>query len=184
MTLMLCTFCPPTIRATSLGSVEIARNHRRTKRTEHESRRSDPRKDSNSTFLWQRARGLKKIDRGLRGCKFRAIDRGLISDISSRPWRNFPPTSVIHMATRRPAHNTPIHMDLVPFERKPYKKSMWIGVLWAGLAGRHVDHPCGWQISPWPARNVTELTYFRETGKSCFSYRAVVEAIFEAPNCL
>ena len=35
--------------------------------------------------------------------------------------------------TRRPAHNTPIHMDLVPFSRKPYKNSRWIGVLWAGL---------------------------------------------------
>ena len=23
-------------------------------------------------------------------------------------------------------------------------------------AGRHVDHACGWQISPWPARKVTE----------------------------
>ena len=44
-----------------------------------------------------------------------------------------PPTWVIHMATRRPAHKTPIHMDLGPFQRKPYKKSMWIGVLWAGL---------------------------------------------------
>ena len=40
---------------------------------------------------------------------------------------------MIHTATRRPAHNTPIHIDLVPFNRKPYKKSMWIGVLWAGL---------------------------------------------------
>ena len=40
----------------------------------------------------------------------------IISDFSSRPWRNLPPTSVIHMATRRPAHNTPIHMDLVPFK--------------------------------------------------------------------
>ena len=24
-------------------------------------------------------------------------------------------------------------------------------------AGRHVDHPCGGEISPWPARKVTEL---------------------------
>ena len=44
-----------------------------------------------------------------------------------------PPTWVIHMATRRPAHNTPIHMDLVPFHGESYKKSMWIGALWAGL---------------------------------------------------
>ena len=39
----------------------------------------------------------------------------LISDFSSRPWRNLPPTWVIRMATRRPAHNMPIHMDLGPF---------------------------------------------------------------------
>ena len=55
------------------------------------------------------------------------------SDFSSRPWRNLPPTWVMHMATRRPAHKTPIYMDLVPLTRTPYKKSMWIGVLWAGL---------------------------------------------------
>ena len=24
-------------------------------------------------------------------------------------------------------------------------------------AGRHVDHPCGWQISPWLARKVTKI---------------------------
>ena len=35
------------------------------------------------------------------------------SDFSSRPWRNLPPTWAIHMATRRPGHNTPIHMDFL-----------------------------------------------------------------------
>ena len=25
------------------------------------------------------------------------------------------------------------------------------------FAGRHVDHPCGWQISPWPARESLKL---------------------------
>ena len=49
----------------------------------------------------------------------------IFSDISSRPWRNLPPTWVIHMATRRPAHNTPIHMDLVPFKEN------------------HTRNPCG-----------------------------------------
>ena len=39
--------------------------------------------------------------------------QGFISDFSSRPWRNLPPTWAIHMATRRPAHNTPIHMDFL-----------------------------------------------------------------------
>ena len=56
-----------------------------------------------------------------------------LSGFSSRPWRNLPPTWAIHMETRRPAHNTLIHMDFLPFFLEPYKKSTWIGVLWAGL---------------------------------------------------
>ena len=48
-----------------------------------------------------------------------------ISDFSSRPWRYLPPTWAIHMATRRPIHNTPIHMDLVPFKEN------------------HTRNPCG-----------------------------------------
>ena len=36
----------------------------------------------------------------------------VVSDFS-RPWRNLPPTWAIHMATRRPGHNTPIHMDFL-----------------------------------------------------------------------
>ena len=62
-----------------------------------------------------------------------SITIAFISDVSSRPWRNLPSAWVIHMATRRPAHKMPIQVDLVLFQRKPYKKSMWIGVLWAGL---------------------------------------------------
>ena len=31
----------------------------------------------------------------------------------------------------------------------------WSVVGW--FAGRHVDHPCGGQISPWPARKVTDI---------------------------
>ena len=27
--------------------------------------------------------------------------------------------------------------------------------------GRHVDHLCGWQIAPWPARKVTDLRTLR-----------------------
>ena len=34
---------------------------------------------------------------------------------------------------------------------------MWISMLWAGLRGRHMDHPCGGQISPWPARKITDF---------------------------
>ena len=78
------------------------------------------------------------------------------SDFSSRPWRNLPPTWVIHIATRRPAHNTPIHMDffLVWFAFKTPQLHVDRRVV-GWCAGRHVDHPCGWQISPWPARKVT-----------------------------
>ena len=35
------------------------------------------------------------------------------SDFSGRPWRNLAPTWVIHMATRRQTHNTPIHMNFL-----------------------------------------------------------------------
>ena len=35
---------------------------------------------------------------------------GKASDFSRKPWRNLPPTWVIHMAARRPAHNAPIQM--------------------------------------------------------------------------
>ena len=81
-----------------------------------------------------------------------------ISDFSSRPWRNLPPTWVIHMATRQtsPQHADP-HGFLVWFSFKSPQVHVDRRVVgWS--AGRHVDHPCGWQISPWPAtRNVTEF---------------------------
>ena len=34
-------------------------------------------------------------------------------------------------------------------------------------AGRHVDHPCGGQISPWPARKVTNTVSVRRIGAAC-----------------
>ena len=75
-----------------------------------------------------------------------------ISDFSSRPWRNLPPTWVIHMAIRRSAHSTPIHMELGAFLKKAIQE-IHVDRLFVGWsAGRHVDHPCGWQISPCPAR--------------------------------
>ena len=55
------------------------------------------------------------------------------SDFSSRPWRYLPPTWAIYMATRRPAQTRRSTWIWCLFKRKPYKKSMWIGVLWAGL---------------------------------------------------
>ena len=44
---------------------------------------------------------------------------------------------------------------------------MWIGVLWGWSAGRHVDHPCGGPISPWPAREVTEVNGALHTSLQC-----------------
>ena len=74
---------------------------------------------------------------------------------SSSPWRNLPPTWVTHMATRRPAHNTLIHMDFLYCFLKMHQVHVDRRVVgWS--AGRHVDHLCGRQISPWPARKVTE----------------------------
>ena len=59
--------------------------------------------------------------------------RKATSDFSSRPWRNLPPTWVIHMATHRPVHNTPISMNFLYGFLLKGPKSLWIGVLWAGL---------------------------------------------------
>ena len=50
--------------------------------------------------------------------------------------------------------NADSHGFLEWFSLKKAPKSMWIGVLRAGLRGRHVDNPCGGAISPWPARKV------------------------------
>ena len=81
----------------------------------------------------------------------------MISDFSSRPWRNLPATWVIHMVIRRPTHNKLIHMDFLYGSLYKGTKSMWIGVSVGWPAGHHVDHPCAGQISPWPARKVTDL---------------------------
>ena len=58
------------------------------------------------------------------------------------------------MATCKPAHNTPIHMDFLYGSLKDQVHVDRCVVGWS--AGRHVDHPFGGQISPWPARKVTE----------------------------
>ena len=89
-----------------------------------------------------------------------------ISDFSSRPWRNLPPTWAIHMETRRPAHNTPIHMDcvcMVLFKTQEIHVDRPV-VGWS--AGLHVDRPCGGQISPWPARKVTDTNRGRKRKKT------------------
>ena len=85
-----------------------------------------------------------------------------ISDFSSRPWRNLPPTWVIHMATRRPAHNTPIHMDLGPFLKKTMQEVHVDRRVVGWSAHRYVDHPCGWPFSPWLARKATEKSKDRK----------------------
>ena len=76
----------------------------------------------------------------------------MVSDFSDRPWQNLP----IHMATRRPAQNTPIHMHLVASLKETIQEvdvdRRVVG--WSAVC--HVDHPCGWQITPWPASKVTE----------------------------
>ena len=60
------------------------------------------------------------------------------------------------MATRRPAHNTPIYMDSCMVSLKNHQVHVDRRVVgWS--VGRHVDHPCGGQISSWPARKVTDF---------------------------
>ena len=71
-----------------------------------------------------------------------------ISDFSSRPWRNFPPPPwVIHIGDLQAS---PQHADphgLGAFIKKTIQEVSVDrrGVYWS--AGRHVDHPCGGQIS-------------------------------------
>ena len=77
------------------------------------------------------------------------------SDFSSMPWQNLPPTWEIHMATRRPAHSTPD--GLWAFSKQTIQDIHVDRRVVGWSAGCHVDHPCGWQISPWPARKVTEI---------------------------
>ena len=80
-----------------------------------------------------------------------------ISDFSSRPWRNLPPTWVIHMATC-----TDPHKFLVWFSLRRHQVHVDRRVVgWS--AGCDVDHPCGGQISPWPARKVTDWILGSET---------------------
>ena len=62
------------------------------------------------------------------------------------------------IAARRPAHNTPIHMDLVPFLKKTIQEIHVDQRVVRWSAGRHVDHPCGGQISPWTARKDTNCS--------------------------
>ena len=58
-----------------------------------------------------------------------------LSDFSRRPWRNLPPTSwwLIHLAAFLKKTIREIHVDRHV-------------VGWS--VGCHVDHPCGWEISP------------------------------------
>ena len=78
--------------------------------------------------------------------------RTIVRGFSGRPWRNLPP----HMGDPHGGPQTSPH-GLGAFS----KKTIWeIHVDWHVVgwsAGRHVDHPCGGgQISPWPARKVTD----------------------------
>ena len=39
-------------------------------------------------------------------------------------------------------------------------------------AGRHVDHPCGGQNLPWPARKITECNDFEKNGSVLVLFKA------------
>ena len=88
------------------------------------------------------------------------------------------------MATRRPAHNTPIHMDFLCGFFKIQEAHVDRRVVgWS--VGRHVDHPYGKQISPWPAKKITEnpvkktgLHYSNEFAHSAERITVIVSDIF------
>ena len=66
-----------------------------------------------------------------------------------------PPIWAIHKETRRPAHNTLIHVDFLYGSLYKTQKIHVDRRVVGWSAGLHVDRPCGGQISPWPARKVT-----------------------------
>ena len=62
---------------------------------------------------------------------------------------------------------SPQHADphrLGAFVKKNHIQEIHVDRRVVGLVsrGRHVDHPCGGLISPWPAREVTEYTNLKE----------------------
>ena len=83
-----------------------------------------------------------------------------VSDFSSRPWRNLPPTWVIHMVARRPAHNTPIHMDLVLLFIKKSIQEVHVDRCVVGWsAGRHVIFRFG---HPNPGKCSTRIIFHQK----------------------
>ena len=68
----------------------------------------------------------------------------------------------------RQRHGLEKPSSLFPLQKKRETKTIQeFHVDWRVVgrsAGRHVDHPCGWQISPWPASKVTdkEIKYRRK----------------------
>ena len=73
----------------------------------------------------------------------------IISDFSSRPLRNLPPTHVGDPHGNLQA--SPQHADphgLGAFLKKTIQKVFVDRRVVGWSAGRHVDHPSGWQISP------------------------------------
>ena len=51
-------------------------------------------------------------------------------------------------------------------------------------AGHHVDQPCGWQISPWPARSrdSRESRDFRDSRDSSGEETPFVMTLFSGPD--
>ena len=61
----------------------------------------------------------------------------------------------------RDLQTTPKHADphgLGAFSKKTIQEIHMDRRVLGWSVGHHVDHPCGWQISPWPAREVTDIS--------------------------
>ena len=85
---------------------------------------------------------------------------------------NLPPTWVIHIATRRPAHNAPIHRYFLYGFLQKDTKSMWIGVLWAGLRAAmwitHVGGKCRHGLLEKSLRLLCQKVWAPSTCLCCF----------------
>ena len=106
---------------------------------------------------------------------YQCSTEGQKSHEHSAPWGTGNTRKIITSAafTVRPDVSAPVVAIAQSSSIEAYNKS--------GLS-RFIAYSCGSE-GLW-AKTRTKPRYYRERGKSCFSNRALVEAIFEAPKCL
>ena len=109
------------------------------------------------TLLWRPKAPPKAVSK-TRKCR-RKRQNKQFSGFSSRPWRNLPPPWVGDPQTS-PQYADP--HGLGAFLRKSIQEIHVDRRVVGWSACRHVDRPCGGQISPWPAKKGHQSTKLNE----------------------